>query len=130
MLDIPIFYVTDPRFCAASIIKEHLRKYPGDPLSPVFLKQGNSGLLPVLYKEVLDIKKAVAQIGLDPVAYGTHSMRRSGAAFLHAQGIPLEDIMVMGDWKSLAVLDYLVTPLSRKMDIQGKISSALSYKTF
>ena len=96
---------------------------------PVFLKQGNSSLTPVLYRDILTfIKRATEAIGLDPDQYGSHSMRRSGAAFLHEQGVPLEDIMVLGDWKSLAVLDYLITPLSRKMEIQEKLGKCELFK--
>ena len=125
VLEIPVYYVDNPIFCAASLVKQHLEKYPGPADGPVFLKQGNRNSQPVLYRDVQQfIKKAVTQIGLDPVYYGSHSMRRSGSAFLHSQGVPLEDIMVMGDWKSLAVLDYLVTPLSRKMDIQQKVATS------
>ena len=120
VLDIPVYYVENKCMCAASLVKEHVDSHPAHNDSPVFVKQGNSKTVdsPVLYRDVLAfIKSAVSMIGLDPSLYGTHSMRRSGSAFLHALGVPLEDIMVMGDWKSLAVLDYLVTPLSRKIEL-------------
>ena len=122
VLEIPIYYVNNPVFCAASLVQDHLRKYPASEDSPVFINQTNSKMRPVLYRELLAfIKRAVVLIGLDPDSYGSHSLRRSGAGFLHSQGIPLEDIMSMGHWRSLAVLDYLVTPVSRKMDIQDKL---------
>ena len=120
ILEIPVFYVPNRIFCAATLVKEHVEQYPAAAGSPLFVNQGNSK--PVWYRDLLGfIKRSVASIGLDPNDYGTHSMRRSGAGFLHSVGVPLEDIMVMGDWKSMAVLDYLVTPLSRKMDIQKSL---------
>ena len=39
--------------------------------------------------------------------YGTHSLRRGCATFLSRIGLPLHDIRIYGDWKSLSVLLYL-----------------------
>ena len=129
VLEIPIYYVDNPVFCAASMVREHLAKYPIHDDCPIFVKQGQTSLEVLLYREVLSfIKGAVEMIGLDPAEYGTHSMRRSGASFMHSNGIPLEDIMVMGDWRSLAVLDYLVTPMSRKVEIQKALCSVKCFK--
>lgn len=60
------------------------------------------------------LKKLVSKIGKNPANSGLHSLRRSGTQFLQKLGVPLTDIMYMGDWHSLAVLDYLVTPFEKK----------------
>ena len=126
VLEIPIHYVKNRVFCAATALREHLEVAPGYLDGPLFLKQTNGRWVPILYKEVLAfIKHAVTDIGLPSQEYGTHSFRRSGAGFLHGIGTPLEDIMALGDWRSLAVLDYLITPVSRKRDIQCKVEDAL-----
>ena len=112
-------------FCAASAVVNHLESTPGEGNDPIFLKDGKSGYVPVLYKEVLCfLKRGVQAIGLDPQEYGLHSMRRSGVQFLHGLGIPLQDLMAMGDWCSLAVLDYLVAPTDRKKDIQKVVAGS------
>lgn len=49
----------------------------------------------------------------------------SGAAYMHALGISLIDIMNAGHWKSLAALAYLISPLSRKMQIEASIAESL-----
>ena len=122
VLEIPVYYVSNCAFCVASALREHMVRYPASMDGPLFLKRVGDQCLPVLYKELLCfIKRAVSSIGLPPQEYGTHSMRRAGAGFLHGIGIPLEDIMAMGDWHSLAVLDYLITPVSRKKDIQAMV---------
>ena len=129
VLQIPIYYVDNPRFCAASMVQAHISAFPANEDSPLFVKQVNGKLQPVLYRELLSfIKHSVTRVGLDSECYGAHSLRRSGCAFLHAQGIPLIDIMSMGDWKSLAVLDYLVTPLDRKMNIQRALCAAPAFQ--
>ena len=127
VLEIPINFVKDKVFCAASLIQDHIAMAPGPEDGPIFLKQVNGRWVPILYKEVLAfIKRGVVNIGLPTNEYGTHSFRRAGAGFLHGIGVPLEDIMSMGDWRSLAVLDYLITPTSRKRDIQERVALSLS----
>ena len=127
VLEIPIHYVSDRVFCAASALEKHFAELPSSLDGPVFLKQIRGMKVPILYKDLLAfLKRAVRAIGLPPSEYGAHSLRRSGAAFLHGIGVPLEDIMAMGDWRSLAVLDYLITPLDRKKDIQGRVASSLN----
>ena len=127
VLHIPIYYVSDIRFCAATHIRRHMVTFPAPSCSVLFLKTSKLGLRPVMYKELLDfIKTCASSIGLDKTKYGCHSLRRSGAGFLHMIHVPLQDIMSLGDWHSWSVLDYLVTPLHRKKDIQKMVCSELS----
>ena len=72
------------------------------------------------------MKRTVKVIGLDPEVVGLHSMRRSGASYLHRIGVPLQDIKCAGDWGSLAVLSYLVTPMDRKVVIEQFTSTSLA----
>lgn len=46
--------------------------------------------------------------------YNSHSLRRGGCSFLLSCGVPLEAIKAIGDWKSLAVFDYLQPGLGFK----------------
>ena len=127
ILQIPVNYTDNSVFCAVSALQYHFAKYPGNPESPLLLKKGPHGLVPVVYSELQRfIKHQVAQVGLDPDKYGSHSLRRSGAMYLHALRIPLEDIMCVGHWKSMAVLAYLATPPERKKQIQDYVAVALS----
>ena len=128
VLQIPIYFVEDKAFCVATAIKDYITSTPGGALDgPIFVKWHFGRWTPILYKEVLGfLKKSVLTIGLPPHEYGVHSLRRSGAAFLHGLGVPLQDLMAIGDWKSLAVLDYLITPVDRKKDIQVQVAKALS----
>ena len=127
VLDIPIYYVNNHVFCVASAIKQHLENTPEGSLDgPIFLKKLDGRRCPVLYKDVLAfLKQGVIKIGLQPHEYGVHSLRRAGAGFLHGLGVPLQDLMSIGDWKSLAVLDYLITPVHREKDIQSTVANAL-----
>lgn len=126
-LEIPVFSLGFSPFCAVSLLREHFAKVPGEPDSPLFLRCDTPpGSKPLLYRHVLKkLKDWVKIIGLEPSNVGLHSLRRSGATFMCRLGIPLTDIKCMGDWRSLAVLEYLITPMSRKLEIENKIAHEL-----
>lgn len=82
--------------------------------------------MPVTYRDLLHfIKECVARIALDPRNVELHLLRRSGATHLHSIGVPLVDIKFLGDWMSLAVLQYLVTTFDRKVQIENYFASML-----
>jgi site-specific recombinase XerD len=54
------------------------------------------------------LRKASAVVGLDSIHYTSHSMRHGGATTHYLNGLPLEDIMKRGRWKSRKSLDVYV----------------------
>lgn len=126
-LEIPVFCVPGSPLCAVERLRLHFALYPGSVESPLFLKGSRElGFSPLLYKDVLSqLKKWTSSLGLDTGRVGLHSLRRSGATYLCRLGVPLSDIKCMGDWRSLAVLEYLITPMSRKLQIESMTSHAL-----
>lgn len=115
VLQIPLKMVRGSPLCAVHYIRASIAMSPGGMDDPIFIYNGK----PLLYREGLDfIKRLVGCIGLDPKTVSFHSLRRSGARFLNDIGVPLTDIKTVGDWKSMAVLTYLVSPLERKIDIE------------
>lgn len=126
LLEIPLMRVAHPGFCVVSRLQYHFASFPAPPESYLFQKDVCGRLTPVSYSDLLKfIKSSVATIGLDPTNVGMHSLRRSGATYLHSIGVPLIDIKFLGDWKSLAVLQYLVTTYDRKLCIENYFSSTL-----
>lgn len=120
VLQIPVFFTKCAPLCAASLLSAHLLRTRHIKEGPLFFMiTKNQGWRPLLYNELLKFfKKIVPLIGLNPTQVGLHSMRRAGASYLQSIGISLVDIMCAGDWRSLAALSYLITPLSRKKDIE------------
>ena len=51
---------------------------------------------------------------LEAVDYNSHSLRRGGCSYLLSCGVPLEAIKAIGDWKSLAVFEYMQPDLDFK----------------
>lgn len=127
VLKIPLLRTIDYTFDVYTRLKHHFLTTPSGLEEPLFLKRTSKGLEPLMYKDVLKkIKDLVNLIGLDPGNIGLHSLRRSGASFLHEIGVPLEDIRMAGDWRSMAVLLYLVNPFSKKIELENRVVSALS----
>ena len=126
VLSVPIFYSKSAIFCAASGLLTHLARRVGDPEDNLFYLVQDGVWRPLLYVELLAfLKKLVGMIGLDESKYGLHSLRRSSATLFHQLGFSLEDVMLMGDWKSLAVLEYLVLPVERKLMIEKYVAGEL-----
>lgn len=56
---------------------------------------------------------------------GFHSLRRGAASHMYSLGVPIHDIKVEGDWQSMAVLLYLSTSMSHRVQIDKKVSESL-----
>lgn len=125
---IPVNFIETNCLCAASMLATHLARTRHIKDGPLFFTQVGPHWRPLRYFELLKfLKDSVKLIGLDPADVGLHSMRRSGAAFLQSMGVSLVDIMNAGDWKSLAALSYLVSPLQRKQEIEDLVVARLNH---
>ena len=119
VLSVPVNFVSKKCMCAASLVLSHFLRRPGSGDDFIFYLHKPQGWVPLYYKDMLDfLKRQVSLLGLDPKAYGIHSLRRAAATYYHSIGLNLTDIMLMGDWRSLAVFEYLMLPDSRKMSIE------------
>ena len=128
VLQVPIVRVEGFPLCAVSLLTDHFARIPGNSDDLLFLRQVTPRLCrPIRYSEVLLFLKDLAQrLGLDKDCVGLHSMRRSGALFLRSVGVDLTDIQSMGDWRSMAALVYLVSPLDRKVQVDTLAATELS----
>lgn len=127
VLTIPVNYISCRKLCAASMLCTHLMRTSHVTDGPLFLVCKKGVWQPLLYNDLLAfLKSSVKVLGFSPDQVGLHSLRRAGAAFLQSIGVSLVDIMNAGDWKSLAALQYLVSPIERKQVIEDRVSSALS----
>lgn len=81
----------------------------------------------MLYRDVLRfLKESVLMLGIPPERFGLHSLRRSRAMYLQSLGVPLYEIQLLGDWRSMAVLLYLSSTYERKIEIQHVVVSSLN----
>lgn len=127
-LKIPVRRIANSKFCVYSRLLSHFGHLSGSQDSPLLLKQTPSGVKPLMYHDVLKFLKGGAMsIGIDPKRIGLHSLRKTGAMHLYAIGIPLNDIRLVGDWRSMAVLVYLSAPFERLLDVEKQSADALEY---
>lgn len=79
------------------------------PSTPAFLYPGPSGLSKMwCYTSFISkLRGILHSLGLNPSLYAGHSFRRGGASWALSQGVPLEDIKQLGDWKSDCYKLYL-----------------------
>lgn len=125
-LRIPIKRINNSKFCVYSRLLSHFGQTSGSPDSPLLLKHTSRGITPLMYIDVLNyLKKGALSIGIDPKRVGLHSLRKTGAMHLYAIGIPLNDIRLIGDWKSMAVLIYLSAPFPRLLDVEQQSADVL-----
>lgn len=64
-------------------------------------------------------------IGEDPACYSSHSFRWGGASFASQAGVERELIMLIGDWRSEAVDQYIQYSLAQKVSAAQTIRNAL-----
>lgn len=127
VLEIPLYFVRNRIFDVVTQLQWLFWAIPADPSQPIFLVPGKSGVKQVTYSKMLSfLKYCVSLIGLSPEDVGLHSLRRSGVTYMYSLGIPIEDIRKMGDWRSLAVLLYIASPLERKLSVEEVVSEQLS----
>ena len=81
------------------------RPLPGD--APLFANKQppNTTIIDTHLRDAL--KKVLHHIGLSPIGLGFHAFRRSVATLAFDNGIPLQDIMAHGLWRSSVVWTYL-----------------------
>ena len=127
VLEVPVTCSPSSPLCAVLWVKQHLIDFPSLDTNSNFFKLLIDGQQrDMSYSRLLGfLKMLLRKSGVDPSNVGLHSLRRAGAAFMHSVGLTLEDIRQAGDWQSLAALLYLAKPLSTRVHLDQRVSSAL-----
>ena len=89
-------------------LHQHVKTGASPGSDPAFGVNVDSTYHPVTYQMLQRfIKTSVAQLGLDPRLFSSHSLRRAGASWAFRAWVPGELIKTQGDWASQAYLRYL-----------------------
>lgn len=127
VLEIPLYSVKNHIFDVVSQLRWMYSYIPAGPDQPIFWIPRGTVLKQVTYSMMLGfLKRCVTLIGLQPSDVGLHSLRRSGVTHMYAQGIPIEDIRKLGDWRSLAVLLYIASTFERKLSVEEVMAKSFS----
>ena len=95
-------------FCPFKLIQNYLdvrgRSFES-PDEQFFILRGKILVEPVLVRNIM--AELLRRMGLNDRLYSFHSMRSGRATNLHEWGVPVEQIKVLGRWKSNAIYKYL-----------------------
>ena len=115
---------TNDELCPVAALKAMLRGQPAgrggrDPLFKLSAR-------PMLRADIEKITKAMAKFarGTDRDT-NTHSLRRGGACALYAQGVAMEEIMLLGRWRSHSVQLYITVPLWQRAQAAKLMAGAV-----
>jgi len=97
--------------CPVQAVAEHFASVGGgreDPAFSYYAKGKQRAAVPLTHGVfVRHLKGLLGAIGgRAPERFSGHSLRRGGATLAFRLGLPMEQVMQHGDWRSLAVLEY------------------------
>lgn len=121
ILRIPLFQIKDSILCPVFAYRVMCKAVPAHSDSPLFMLPNNKVITYSLYQSKL--RYFIQNVGLDPTAYSSHSMRRGRANLLFKANIPEVKIQLMGDWKSMAYKNYLSFSLEDKIKLSKLMGS-------
>lgn len=92
--------------------------------APAFGHSVQGVYVPLTYARLLTgIKDLISKCGLDPAAYGGHSLRRGGATWAFKCGVHNLFIRIQGDWKSDTWLQYVEMSMAQKLEITRQMQA-------
>lgn len=78
------------------------------PYNPAFMYCQGTKILMLSYNKFLQkLPLTLNAVGLNTELYAGHSLRQGGSTFAMQCGVPVELIMIQGDWKSNAYERHL-----------------------
>lgn len=127
VVKIPIVRSQGSILCPVRWLRKYLSQVQVKPGSPLFLMPRS--LKPMSYSYFTDrLKLAIKGAGLVG-RYTSHSLRRGSATYLSRLGLPLHDIKLFGDWRSLSVLLYLSGDVQTRLMKDSGIAKCLEKYT-
>lgn len=131
-LSIPLPVLHNHPLCPVSALLTYFSLSKGaSPLGPAFVYHQDRIFVPLTYPVFIKrLRLLLSQVGVDPSQYAGHSFRRGGASWALQSGLPGDVIQLMGDWKSDAYKQYLVMPLTARLQSLHRFSRTLPTTTF
>ena len=94
--------------CPVAAVSQLFKQQPLPQDAPCFAYMAQGSILSLTQmQERLALKRLCLQLNLPYNQLGFHAFRRSGVAFLFANGVPLTNLKQHGTWQSDAIFAYL-----------------------
>ena len=122
-LVIPLVPIPGSVLCPVRAYLSMIKAVPATSKSPAFVIPLSKTLSPITYSVFHQVlRKCLAQIGLNPKQFSSHSFRRGGATFAYSLGIRGEMIQTQGDWASDAYKKYLEFDYDTRVNVATVMS--------
>lgn len=122
ILTLPLIPAAVRQVCPVFWVKHMCSLVTAGPTEPLFSVPSGEGNKALTYDQLRKIfAEWITAIGLSPVDYTLHGLRRGGTSWGLQAGLTGPEIQVMGDWASLAYLRYLDT------DLEGRVKSMVQF---
>ena len=128
VLTCPLPFLPGHPLCPVTAIIQAFRSSPqADPSCPAFSwRNGSNQLVTLTYQAFQGkLRQHLALCGLDPSKYASHSFRRGGCSWGLRQGLNLEMLQLLRDWKSQCVKEYMSVPLIDKISAMQQFAKSL-----
>ena len=113
---VPLLAMQGSVLCPVKAFKRLISMTPGKSDGPLFVLFKEGRVSPLTYNVLQNrLKCLISATGRAGDAYSSHSLRRGGATFAAAAGVPRHYIQQVGDWKSDAVDQYLHNSLQSRV---------------
>lgn len=127
VVKIPVVEAPSSVLCPVKWLRMYLNRVNVPMSGPLFLSPGKRAS-PLSYRMFSSkLSSSLTKAGISG-NFSSHSLRRGCATFLSRLGLPLHDIKMYGDWRSLSVLFYLSNDVSTRLS--KDISVANEFNTF
>jgi hypothetical protein len=127
-LEIPLVSVKDSPLCPVAAVRWILNNVQAGKKAPLFSFTRRSC---VTYRSLVKkLRSWLEKLGLDPLAFGTHSLRRGGATYAAQAGADHLLIKDHGDWKSDAYLVYLSLSLEQKLSLPRAMATRIAFVNY
>ena len=118
-LDLPLIAAKNVKVCPIFWLTYIRMKFSPNSSDPLFSYPEAGKMVPLTYPVLSRLlKEWVTLAGLDTTegeSFTLHGLRRGGANHALTVGLASEDIMLMGDWASMAYLEYIDLSMERRV---------------
>jgi integrase len=118
VLRLPLTAISNSKFCPVQAYTGMCELNPFCADSPAFAALHKKDVVHITYRqEQLKLKSLIAQVGLNPKLFSSHSFRRGGASLAARSGVAPHLIQLLADWESEAYKQYVVHSLTEKYKV-------------
>ena len=118
-LTLPLITARNKQVCPVFWVNYLLQLFPqfsNSPNDPLFTYPKGGKLVPLTYDVLAaKLKDWVAQTGRSAEGFTLHGLHRGGANHALTAGVIAEDVKLLGDWVSMAYLEYLDLSMERRI---------------